>query len=84
MAGKTGSVERRLMVLEEKLEYQDYTIEKLNDVVIAQQRQIDTMEEDVRRIGDRIEPGAGLHQEDKKNAPPRPSAYDEKCPGGQK
>jgi SlyX protein len=44
MTNDTGKNADRLTILEEKLEYQDYTMEKLNDVIITQQRQLDKLE----------------------------------------
>ncbi len=66
MAAKTENIENRLMVLEEKLEYQDYTIDKLNDVIIAQQLQIEEMEERLKEICDRIESMHDLQPGEKK------------------
>lgn len=47
MVNNTADHNNRLKILEEKLEYQDYTMEKLNDVIITQQRQLDTLEGEV-------------------------------------
>lgn len=44
MINDAGKTDDRLTILEEKLEYQDYTMEKLNDVIITQQRQLDKLE----------------------------------------
>ena len=44
MKNDTGKDADRLMIMEEKLEYQDYTMEKLNEVIITQQRQLDKLE----------------------------------------
>lgn len=41
---------RRLKLLEEKFEYQDQTIETLNDVIIEQQRQINALEENLAKL----------------------------------
>ncbi len=40
----------RLRVLEERSAYQDRTIDALNEVIIAQQEQLDRLEEQVRRL----------------------------------
>ncbi len=40
----------RLQILEEKFEYQDQTIEALNDVIIDQQAQINALEDQIRRF----------------------------------
>lgn len=50
-------VSSRLMVLEEKLEYQEYTIEKLNDVIIAQQAQLDKLEAKLERLDEKVTAG---------------------------
>lgn len=52
---KAESIENRMMVLEEKMEYQEYTIEKLNDVIINQQHQLDKLETKMARLRDRFE-----------------------------
>ena len=44
MNDDTGKNADRLKIMEEKLEYQDYTMEKLNEVIITQQRQLDKLE----------------------------------------
>lgn len=41
---------RRVQILEEKFVYQEQTIDALNDVIIDQQRQIDMLEEHLRRM----------------------------------
>ena len=41
---------QRLQILEEKFEYQDRTIETLNDVIIEQQAQINAMEEAIEKL----------------------------------
>lgn len=64
MLKKKDSIENRLMVLEEKLEYQDYTIEKLNEVIISQQNQLDLLESQVRILNDRV--GTGELERSKK------------------
>lgn len=50
MIDETGKTENRLTILEEKLEYQDYTLEKLNEVIITQQRQLDRLENDLLKV----------------------------------
>jgi len=44
MTNDAGSNTDRLTIMEEKLEFQDYTMEKLNEVIITQQRQLDKLE----------------------------------------
>jgi SlyX protein len=41
---------RRLQILEEKFEYQDQTIDALNEVIIDQQAQISALEDQIRRF----------------------------------
>jgi SlyX protein len=55
MTDDIGKAENRLTILEEKLEYQDYTLEKLNDVIITQQRQIDRLETDLFNLHKKLE-----------------------------
>ncbi|MDJ0622374.1 MAG: SlyX family protein [Desulfocapsaceae bacterium] len=55
MTEGTGKTENRLTILEEKLEYQDYTLEKLNDVIITQQKQLDRLETDLVNLHQKIE-----------------------------
>ncbi len=71
MQKETGNVEQRMMVLEEKLEYQDYTIEKLNDVVFAQQKQLDKMEVYLHRLRDMLQVSyEDVEQRMKREVPP--------------
>lgn len=49
------NIEERLVILEEKLEYQDYTLEKLNEVIFAQQQQIDRLEVELKRVREKFE-----------------------------
>ena len=44
MTNDAGKNTDRLTIMEEKLEFQDYTMEKLNEVIITQQRQLDKLE----------------------------------------
>ncbi len=66
-------IERRLMVLEEKLEYQDDTVEKLNEVIIAQQHQIDKLEEKLTRLHEIME--AGNQEVGERGTEPLPPHY---------
>ncbi len=63
MKSGAGNLEQRLVVLEEKLEYQDYTLEKLNEVIITQQRQLDKFELELNRLREKVEI-QGLEVED--------------------
>lgn len=73
MQKQNDSIDNRLVVLEEKLEYQDYTIEKLNEVIISQQSQLDTLEAQVRILNDTI--GAGELERRKKGQDVPPPHY---------
>jgi len=42
--------ESRIRILEEKFEYQDHTVETLNQVIIRQQAQIDAMQEELKKL----------------------------------
>lgn len=41
---------KRLQILEEKFEYQDKTLDDLNDVIIDQNKQIAQMQEQIARL----------------------------------
>jgi len=59
---------QRLQALEEKFEYQDQTIETLNEVIIGQQAQISTMEEALRKLHSLL--ATNLMPEKPKDPPP--------------
>ncbi len=44
MENMEQKIAHRLQILEEKFEYQDQTIETLNDVIIEQQKRMDSMQ----------------------------------------
>ncbi|SHO49908.1 SlyX family protein [Desulfopila aestuarii] len=46
----SSELEARIRTLEEKFEYQDHTVETLNQVIIRQQAQIDTMQEELKKL----------------------------------
>ena len=60
--------DQRLQVLEEKFEYQDQTIETLNDVIIGQQRQISSLEEALVKLHTLL--AANMVQSEQKEPPP--------------
>ena len=71
MKSGAGNLEQRLVVLEEKLEYQDYTLEKLNEVIITQQQQLDKFELELNRLREKVEiQGLEVEQEGKVVPPP--------------
>ncbi len=43
-------INNRIQILEEKFEYQERTIDALNDVIIEQQTQINSLEDQVSRL----------------------------------
>ena len=52
-------MERRIIELETKISYQEHTIQELNDVVTTQQRQIDALEREMKRIRDHLKEASG-------------------------
>lgn len=58
----------RLQVLEEKFEYQDQTIETLNDVIIEQQKQINSLEETLVKLHTLL--AANMLQGEQNDPPP--------------
>lgn len=46
----SNEFDARIRNLEEKFEYQDHTVETLNQVIIRQQAQIDTMQEELKKL----------------------------------
>lgn len=46
----TDNLESRIQVLEEKYEYQDRTVEMLNQVLIQQQQQIEQLRDELERL----------------------------------
>ena len=62
----------RLRVLEERSAYQDRTIDALNEVIIAQQEQLDRLEEQVRRLHNFL---ANLSDADSRTVDPPPPHY---------
>ncbi len=48
------SILQRIQILEEKFEYQDQTIDALNDVIIEQQAQINALEDNLLKLRDML------------------------------
>lgn len=65
-------LEERLQALEEKFEYQDITIETLNEVIIAQQKELDTLRQDLVDIK---ESASIVGQSDNNKSDPPPPHY---------
>ncbi len=47
-------IEDRLRVLEENYEYQDRLVDTLNGVIIRQQTQLDTMEDEIQKLREEL------------------------------
>jgi len=65
-------MENRIIELETRLSYQDYTIAELNEVVTRQQRQIDQLETAVHALRSHIkqQESSGLARADEELPPP--------------
>lgn len=63
-------VDSRLIVLEEKAEYQEYNIEKLNEALVAQQVQLDSLEEKIKRLDEKLSAGLLEHGDTDDSTPP--------------
>lgn len=65
-------MEERLIELETKISYQEHIIGELNEVVTEQQRQIDRMEKELKRIQTHLKgiSGSGLARPDEEAPPP--------------
>ncbi len=63
----------RLQVLEEKFEYQDHFLETLNEVLIKQQAQIDTMQGEIEKL--MVEVTSVLEERKESGDEPRPPHY---------
>ncbi|WP_163337224.1 SlyX family protein [Desulfopila sp. IMCC35008] len=61
-------LENRIQLLEEKFEYQDMTIETLNEVIIRQQRSIDKLQTDLQLLKEQLL--ASSHNLEDVNEPP--------------
>jgi len=54
MTTEIVAMAERIVELETRLAFQDYTIEELNEVLVSQQRQIDRLEKDFKVIQKRL------------------------------
>ena len=66
----TETLEQRITELETRLSYQDHTIEQLNEVVTAQQRQIDRLETGLRGLHAQQADGPQIRRPDEETPPP--------------
>lgn len=64
------ALEQRIIELETRLSYQDHTIEQLNEVVTAQQRQIDRLEAGLRGLREQQAGGDRIRRPDEETPPP--------------
>lgn len=60
----------KLIELEKKIAFQEYTIEQLNEVLIDQQKKIDRLEEKMNNIINKIESGALVKNQEDEEPPP--------------
>lgn len=65
----SSELENRIRILEEKHEYQDQTVETLNQVIIRQQAQIDALQEDLAKLREDVM-AASADTEDINDKPP--------------
>ena len=64
------TLEQRIIELETRLSYQDHTIEQLNEVVTAQQRQIDRLDASLRGLREQQTDGDQIRRPDEEAPPP--------------
>jgi SlyX protein len=64
------SLEQRIIELETRLSYQDHIIEQLNEVVTAQQQQIDRLETAMRGLREQFSGNASIRRPDEETPPP--------------
>ncbi len=67
------NIEDRLRVLEENYEYQDRLLDTLNEVIIRQQTQLDTMEDEIQKLRDELRGIVSQSDDDRKE--PLPPHY---------
>lgn len=65
----SSEIEKRIQVLEEKHDYQDYLVEQLNQVIIDQQKQIDNILDELNQLKEEVT-AAGSDLEDVNEPPP--------------
>jgi len=65
-------VNERIIELETKSSYQEHLIQELNDVVISQQKQIDSLQASMQRVSDYLKnnQGSQLARPDEEVPPP--------------
>lgn len=65
----SSELESRIRILEEKHEYQDRTVEMLNEVIIRQQAQLDKFQEELIKLREDVL-AANIEAEDVNEPPP--------------
>lgn len=65
----SSKLENRIRILEEKHEYQDRTVEMLNEVIIRQQAQLDRFQEELIKLREDVM-AASVEAEDVNEPPP--------------
>lgn len=65
-------MEKRVIELENKLIFQDETINELNDVITDQQRQLDQLREEIRLLNLRVASVAQSNVSAEEKEPPPP------------
>jgi len=65
-------MENRIIELETKISYQEHTIHELNEVVTRQQKQIDALEIEMKRMRDHLKnnPSPNIARPDEEVPPP--------------
>ena len=60
----------RLVELEMKAAYLEHTVEELNQALVAQQKRIDVLERELKRLRDQYETGAFIKKPEEETPPP--------------
>ncbi|ATX82854.1 SlyX protein [Mariprofundus ferrinatatus] len=65
-------MEKRIIELETKISYQDHIISELDDVVTSQQKQIEKLEKEMKRVQAHLKAltSSGLAHPDEESPPP--------------
>jgi len=63
-------MDNRLENLETKISYQEHLIEELNEVIISQQKQIDSLEKKLQQLTSFMQENTGQQASNEPEAPP--------------
>ena len=63
-------MEKRVIELEKKTAFQEHTIEELSKALIAQQKRIDSLERELRRLREQQSGGAFIKKPEEEEPPP--------------